>query len=96
MSRGLMHKLTKLGRMIHYLQSKLCKQCKYSSHYGLKMCDKHSNKNWAEYEAMRGSMGKVMLEQTKSGKGFVRIKSFKLFPFLTFFDKLKLIFYRRK
>jgi hypothetical protein len=71
------------------------------------MCDKHNSKDWAKYEAMhpewkinkekydqerlRKSMGKVMLEQTKSGKGFVKPEHFKLFPFLTFLDKLKLL-----
>lgn len=94
------------------VKSLLCKQCKYSSYWGLKMCDKHNKKDWAKCEAMhpewktnyekynqerlRNSMGKVMLDQTKSGKGFVRPENFKLFPFLTFFDKLKLRFYRRK
>jgi len=76
------------------------------------MCKKNSSKDWARREAMhpewkinkekydrerlRNSMGKVMLEQTKSGKGFVRPENFKLFPFLTFLDKIKLRFYRKK
>lgn len=103
---------TKWQLAIYKIKSMLCKECKYSSYYGLMMCKKHSSKDWAKYEAMhpefktnydkyhkerlRNSMGSVMLEQTKSGKGFVRPEHFKLFPFLTFSDKLKLRFYRRK
>jgi len=100
---------TKKQLAMYKKQAELCSDCKYSPYYGLKMCDKHSKEDWAKYEAMhpelktnydayklRNSMGKVMLEQTKSGKGFVRPENFKLFPFLTFLDKLKLRFYRKK